>query len=73
MAKIIFNRNGCIGCGSCEAICPKYWEMDREEMKVNLKSAAKNNNGDYELKIFDIECNKKAEDCCPVRVIKVEE
>lgn len=73
MAKIIHNREGCIGCGSCEVVCPKYWEMDREEIKANLKNAVKNAKGDFELEIDEVECNKEAVDYCPVRVISVEE
>ncbi|MGE4273833.1 MAG: ferredoxin [Desulfitobacterium sp.] len=28
IAKV--NREGCIGCGACESVCPKVFEMDEE-------------------------------------------
>ena len=72
MAKIIQNREGCIGCGSCAAVCPKFWEMNYEEGKAILKDGKKNEKGEYELEVKDIECNQEAADVCPVSVIKIE-
>jgi len=80
MAKIIQNREGCIGCGSCAAVCPKFWELNYEEGKAILKNAKKNKKGEYELDlpagkagVKDIECNQEAADVCPVSVIKIEQ
>ena len=64
--KIILEREKCIGCGSCEALCSKYWKLV-EDGKVNL-SGSKNN----ELDIKEIECNQEAADACPVQCIKIE-
>ena len=72
MAKIIQNREGCIGCGSCAAVCLKFWEMNYEEGKAVLKNGKKNEKGEYELEVKDIECNRDAADVCPVSVIKIE-
>ncbi|MBU2109638.1 ferredoxin, partial [Patescibacteria group bacterium] len=37
MAKIIQNHEECIGCGTCIALCPKYWEWD-EDNKARIKA-----------------------------------
>ena len=63
MAKIILEREKCIGCGSCEAVCPKYWKV-ADDGKANFL-------GSEELK--EVECNKEAADSCPVQCIKIEE
>ena len=28
--KVVVNRDNCIGCGACEAICPKVFQLDDE-------------------------------------------
>lgn len=75
MAKVIHNVEGCIGCGSCVAVCPKFWDMDYEKMKSVLKSGKKNEQtGEFEIEIGeeeDIKCNQEAVDVCPTQVIKV--
>jgi ferredoxin len=40
MYKIIHNREKCIGCGACAALCSDYWEMD-DDGKSLLKGAKK--------------------------------
>ncbi len=77
MVKIIQDHENCIGCGSCAAICPKFWEMNYEEGKSFLKGAEKNERDEYELDlpaqagVQDVECNQEAVDACPVQVIKI--
>jgi len=71
MAKIIHEREKCIGCGSCAALCPKYWEM-AEDGKARLKNATKNSEtGNDELKIEKIECNQETADACSVQIIRI--
>lgn len=72
MPKIILEREKCIGCGSCAALCPKYWEM-AEDGKTRLLNSKKNAEGNYELEIEDIGCNQEAADACPVQVIHIVE
>ncbi len=62
MAKIIFEREKCIGCGSCQAICPKYWKLGDEGKAEYL--------GPQEVE--EAGCNQEAADNCPVQCIKVE-
>jgi len=71
MPKVILERNICIGCGSCQALCPKYWEMV-EDGKVNLLGSQKTGEEKYELEVADTGCNQQAVDACPVQCIKVE-
>ncbi len=69
--KIVFDRENCIGCGSCVAACPEYWEMG-DDGKANLK----NSNEEDGKKVLEIEekgCNGQASNGCPVQVIKIKE
>lgn len=68
--KIIHEREKCIGCGSCAALCPKFWEM-ADDGKSNLKNATKSTGGNYELEVKEIGCNQEAADSCPVQIIQV--
>lgn len=69
--KIILERKKCIGCGSCAAVCPKYWEM-AEDGLVKLKGSKTNSKtGDDELEVESIGCNKDAAEACPIQIIKI--
>lgn len=57
--KIEFNKEVCIGCGTCAAVCPDNWVMDGDKAKP-LKT---------ELK--EVGCNKEAADACPVQAIRI--
>jgi ferredoxin len=73
MAKIIHNKNDCISCGACAAICPDYWELDDEGM-ARLKGS-KQVDGKWILEIKTEEAksiNQEAADVCPVGIIKLE-
>ncbi len=59
--KIILDRDACIGCGSCAAICPENWVMEGD------KSKPKKN------QVKEIGCNKEAADACPVQCITIKE
>ncbi|MBI2626454.1 MAG: ferredoxin [Candidatus Nealsonbacteria bacterium] len=71
MAKVILERSICIGCGSCQALCPKYWEMV-DDGKVNLLGSQKTGDEKYELEVTDLGCNQQATDACPVQCIHIE-
>lgn len=71
MAKIIYEREKCIGCGSCAALCPKYWEMAEDGKSKLLNSSQDAKTGNYELKTDKIECNQEAADACPVNIIHI--
>jgi ferredoxin len=69
--KIVHERQKCIGCGSCAALCPKYWEI-AEDGKANLLNSKVNQKtGNGESEITKIECNQEAADICPVQIIHI--
>ncbi len=68
--KIIHQRSKCIGCGSCAAVCDKFFEMAGDGL-ASLKGAAQVGD-DFELEAEDIGCAKDAADVCPVQIIKIE-
>lgn len=72
MKKVIQNHEGCIGCGTCVALCPKFWEWN-EDGKATLKGGKKNKKGELELEVKEAECSKDAAEACPVQVIRIEE
>lgn len=55
---VSINKNKCIGCGSCVAICDEVFEMIGDKAKVK-KDAKK-----------DSKCIKEAINSCPVNAIK---
>ena len=68
--KVIHDRNICIGCGACAAVCPDYWEMG-DDGKSLLKGAKGKNGGSVQLK--EAGCNTEAAQGCPVNCIHLEE
>lgn len=63
MVKIILEREKCIGCGSCEALCPKYWKL-ADDSKIDFLGSKEG--------ISEVECNQEAAESCPVQCIKIE-
>ena len=61
MFKIEQERDKCIGCGSCAAICDN-WEMQKDN-----KSSPK------ETELEEIGCNQEAARACPVQCIHITE
>lgn len=69
MTKIKLEREKCIGCGSCAAICPKYFEL-QDDGKSSIKGAVKQDA--EELEVEKIECAESAVEACPVQCIHIE-
>jgi ferredoxin len=69
MPKIKLERERCIGCGSCQALCPKYFEII-DDSKSHLVGAAKTEV--EELEVEKIECAVAAAEACPVQCIHTE-
>lgn len=70
MAKITHEREKCIGCGSCVALCPKNWEIS-EDGKSKLLNSKPNEKGEYELDVENISCNQEAAEACPIGIIHI--
>ena len=70
--KIIHEREKCIGCGSCAALCPKFWEMAEDGKSKLLNSKVNAESGNYELETNEAGCNQEAADACPVQCIRIE-
>jgi ferredoxin len=68
--KIIHQRSKCIGCGSCAAVCPKYFEMADDGL-ASLKGG-KPAGENFELEVQEAGCAVEAEGICPAQIIKVE-
>lgn len=72
MSKIILEREKCIGCGSCEAVCPLYFELIADG-KAHIKGAEpENEQKTEELEVKKIDCATSAAEACPVQCIHIE-
>ena len=60
--KISIDKEKCIGCQSCVAVCDESFEMK------NGKAVPKHE----KIEDNDLSCEKEAEEICPVNAIKVE-
>lgn len=72
MAKITHEREKCIGCGSCVAVCPACWEMTEDGKSKLIGSQSNVETGEDELETQDIDCNQNAADACPVKIIHIQ-
>lgn len=59
MAKISVDKEACIGCGACVAICPASFVLKDGKAYAKKASVAK------------ITCEKEAADICPVNAITI--
>lgn len=59
---IEYDREGCIGAGSCIGACPGNWKMG-EDGKANIMTK--------EIDEDQLQCNKEAAEACPVNVIHI--
>jgi len=62
--KITQDHESCIGCGMCVSLCGENWEMGEDGKAHPIKK---------EIGEEELSCNKKAEENCPVGVIKIKE
>ena len=68
MPSIKLDREKCIGCSSCSAICPKYFEM-ADDGKSHIVGAEIKDVEEMEVKKID--CAEAAAEVCPVQCIYI--
>ena len=72
MVKLIHIRERCIGCNSCVEHAPNYWRISETDGKSELIGGVrKGETFVREITQIELEPNKKAEEDCPVRIIKI--
>ena len=72
MVKITIEIEECIGCGSCSALCEKFWKLDDSDMKAHIVGGKKDESGEsLEVADSDLSCNMEAAEACPVNCIHV--
>lgn len=60
MGKPVVNADLCIGCGTCETLCPNVFKMEDGKSHVVVEECG--------------DCNcQEAVDSCPVNAISIEE
>ena len=62
--KVKVNRDSCIGCGACAAICDDVFEIDDEGLSTLKKEVVEE---DQKQEVLD------AQDSCPTCALEVEE
>lgn len=70
--KIIIERSKCIGCGSCVAVCPKFFDLASDDDGLADLKGSVQNGDNFELEVTDADCAKEAVEICPVQVIRLE-
>ena len=70
--KIIHEFDKCISCGSCVAVCPKFWEMGTDGKSHLLKSSFDEKLKAEVKEIEEVECAEEAVSICPVQCIKID-
>ena len=68
--KIILYRSKCIGCGSCAAVCPEFFEMVDDGLS-HIKGASASNNEEILETGNTASCAKEAAEVCPVQIIEI--
>jgi len=71
--KFIYDRENCIGCGSCAALDPKNWKMQTDGKSKLLNSKEiKEDIFEKEFSEENLEENLETAHSCPVNVIHIE-
>lgn len=65
MEKFKVNKDACIGCGACMALCPEVFDMDEDGLAKVIK--------EKELTPEEVENATDAMEGCPTAAISKEE
>ena len=60
--KVIIDKDLCIGCGTCESVCPEVFEV-KDDGKSHVKKGAD----------LSLPCVEEAESDCPEQAITVKD
>ena len=69
--QVTIERNKCIGCGSCSALCPNDFELDETGFSRLKGSTASHSSDIDEGNVTDSACVKEAIDACPAQCIHI--
>jgi len=71
--KIVYDKESCIGAGTCEAVSPENWKVDNAAGKADLVGAKDMGDGNFELDIEDkdLDMHMQAAQGCPVLCIHI--
>ena len=70
--KVSIDREGCIGCGVCEALCSEVFRLVEDGKSSIVEKHRKGSLGEGEIESDLVACVESARDSCPVSVIKTE-
>lgn len=72
VVKVCVDREGCIGCGVCEALCGEVFKLleDGKSGIVEVYRKSDVSQGEVDEKLRD--CVENAKESCPVSVISTE-
>jgi ferredoxin len=70
--KVRIDREGCIGCAVCEALCPDVFKLIEDGKSSIVEKYRKGNVGEGEVGEDLRACVESARDSCPVSVISIE-
>jgi len=59
--KVQVDKDKCIGCGTCVAICPGNFKMGSDGKSIPIKK-----------EVEGLGCNQMAAESCPTQAIKVD-
>lgn len=73
--RVIHFRDKCIGCGNCVQEDSSNWDISLQDGKAFLQGGQNKGKEIYakNLRLDEVEKNKKAQKNCPVKIIRVEE
>ena len=70
--KVHIDREECIGCGVCEALCGEVFRLIEDGKSSITLKYRRGNPGQGEVGSELVECVANARDSCPVSVIRTE-
>jgi ferredoxin len=70
--KVSINREGCIGCGVCEATCPEVFKLVEDGKSSIIEKYRKDGPGEGEVTDDLGTCVENAKISCPVEVISTQ-